>query len=394
MHRLSSSSLPLVALLCDSLPPYRFRVHQRLAAEIPEVRFATLVTHDSTDAGRWPAVSQSELPHVSFGVGEPSSQIGNRRFLLHEWRKGGRIADWLDEHAPAAVVINGYNDPGRLRVLAWCQSRKVPAFLQSDSNVLADHAAGLRRWVKQQFVGTVVRRCFGVMPFGSLGTAYFRRYGAADDRIFLAPLEPDYERIAALGAEENSAALGFGLSAVRRRLIFSGRLASVKRVDLAVRAFVDIADRRPDWDLVIMGDGPTGEALRALVPQAMESRVIWTGALKDDAVFAVLRACDVLVLPSDHEPWALVLNEAAACGLAIVCSNVVGAAAELVRDGVNGRLFPRGDQAALQDALLDATNPAKLAAMKTASTSVLAEWRARGDPVDGFRKALSACGVL
>ena len=101
-----------------------------------------------------------------------------------------------------------------------------------------------------------------------------------------------------------------------------------------------------------------------------------------------------LALPSDVEPWAVVINEAAAAGLASIASDVVGAAAELVRDGVNGRVFPAGDRSALIVALRDVTDPANADRMKAASALVLADWRRRADPVAGLRGALQSTGVL
>jgi glycosyltransferase involved in cell wall biosynthesis len=101
-----------------------------------------------------------------------------------------------------------------------------------------------------------------------------------------------------------------------------------------------------------------------------------------------------LVLPSDYEPWALVIIEAAAAGLAILRSDVVGAAAELVRDGRNGRVFPPGDLDALVSAMRDVTHPDRIDAMKAASAEVLLEWQMRGDPVNGVRHALQRAGVL
>jgi glycosyltransferase involved in cell wall biosynthesis len=65
----------------------------------------------------------------------------------------------------------------------------------------------------------------------------------------------------------------------------------------------------------------------------------------------------VLALPSDYEPWALVINEAAAAGLPSVSSDVVGATAELVRNGVNGRLFPVGSRRGAERCLRDVTRP-------------------------------------
>jgi glycosyltransferase involved in cell wall biosynthesis len=102
----------------------------------------------------------------------------------------------------------------------------------------------------------------------------------------------------------------------------------------------------------------------------------------------------VLVHPSDYEPWALVINEAAAAGMAIVSSSVVGAAAELVRDGFNGRVFPPGDLIQLTDCLMDVTDPAWTASMKQASAEMLKQWRQERDPIDGLRAAMRSAGVI
>jgi glycosyltransferase involved in cell wall biosynthesis len=387
---------PLVVFVCDSLPPYRVRVHRRAIAEIPGVRFHTVVTHDPQAGGAWEPVPQSVVPHEAFGEGESPLRRGRLAAARAEWRKGGRIVRWLAANRPAAVVVNGYNDPGRLRILRWCGRRGVPAFCWADSNVKADLARGAKAVVKRRLVGWVVRTCFGVMPFGSLGAAYFARYGAKHDRTFLVPMEPDYDRIADLPPERVAdARRAHGLDPARRRLVYCGRLVPEKRVDLALAAFAAVAAERPDWDLLVVGDGPLREDLRKAVPPELADRVIWAGAVREsERVFALQAACDVLVLPSDYEPWALVVNEAAAGGLAVVCSDVVGAAAELVRDRVNGAVFPRGDAAALAAALWRVTDPARLPAMKAASRRVLADWRKAGDPVAGIRRALSACGAL
>jgi glycosyltransferase involved in cell wall biosynthesis len=131
------------------------------------------------------------------------------------------------------------------------------------------------------------------------------------------------------------------------------------------------------------------------VPANIRTRVQFLGHASDPAdVAAVCRACDVLVLPSEQDRWALVVNEAAAAGMAIVSSDVPGAVADLVRDGVNGRVFPVNNLPALRECLLDVTDGAKTDAMGAASLAVLAEWRQRGDPIQGLRDALQFAGVL
>ncbi len=62
-------------------------------------------------------------------------------------------------------------------------------------------------------------------------------------------------------------------------------------------------------------------------------------------------AADVFALLSRHEPWGVVVNEAAASGLPLLLSDRVGAAPDLLRDGENGFLVPVDDAPAAAEAL-------------------------------------------
>jgi glycosyltransferase involved in cell wall biosynthesis len=366
-----------------------------LAGELREVRFYTLFSHEGTDAA-WAFRPPPEISPVSFGPGESAENQARLWRAGHEWAKGGRIIQWLIEHEIRAIVVAGYNDAGRLRVIRWCRRHGVACFVWGDSNVRGDRARGLKAWIKRAYVGKVLRYSAGAMPFGTLGQDYFAKYGMSRDSMFLMPFEPDYALIEGISEQIIAAAAGkFNLLPGQRRIIFSGRLVQLKRLDLLLQAFEAISQQRPDWDLLMVGDGPLRDELKAAVPKALASRVTWTGFLDDQQTLGALyRSADVLVLPSDRDAWALVINEAAAAGLAIVCTDVVGAAAELVREGVNGFLFPRGNLAQFIDRLLKVTAPDQIDAMKSASTGILADWRRTADPVDGLRRALRHAGVL
>ena len=388
-------SKPAVAIICNSHTPYRLHLHQRIAQEIPEIKLWSVYTHEESNAP-WAFAVPPEIGPVSFGRGESSADQPKAKYALREWRKGGRIIRWMKEQNVRLAVVFGYNDAARLRIIRWCNRNGVPVFVFGDSNVRGDHARGLKGFAKRQVVSRVIRACTGVMPCGTMGQAFFEKYGARREQVYFFPYEPDYVLVAQVDAASIAQAQGrFGLNPARRRIVYSGRLVPIKRVDLLIDAFISIAAERPEWDLLIIGDGPERAALQARVADALKSRVTWAGFIDDAKTVATLyRASDVLVLPSDFEPWAVVINEAAAAGLAIVASDVVGAAAELVRDGVNGHVFPAGDAAALRAALLDVTREDRIDAMKGASAGVLADWRRRGDPIAGLRRALENSGVL
>jgi glycosyltransferase involved in cell wall biosynthesis len=384
-----------VAIIANTSTPYRTHVHRRIAREMPEVRLWTVFTHE-LGTSPWVAEPPAEIRPVSFGPGEDAVQQDRPSRALHEWRKGGRVIRWLVEHNVRAVVLLGYNDAGRLRIIRWCARNGVACLMWADSNIHGDLARGARRWIKQTLLPHVLSRCCAVLPCGRLGRDYFKKYGVDERRAFFSPVEPDYELIRTLPPERvEQAAARFDLRPGRRRIVFSGRLIQDKRPDIAIDALAAISEERPEWDLVLVGDGTLRAALEARVPPRLASRVKFTGFLTDPAdVSAIYRLCDVLILPSDYEPWALVINEAAASGLAIVSSSVVGASYELVRDGVNGFVFPPGDLAAATAALRSATDPQRVESLKAGSRIVLEDWRREGDPVHGLRAALRHCGVL
>ena len=137
-----------------------------------------------------------------------------------------------------------------------------------------------------------------------------------------------------------------------------------------------------------------GDELRRSVPESLKQRVIWTGFLEQEELVDAYHCSEVLVLPSDREPWAVVVQEAMAAGLVVIASDVVAASRDIVEDGVSGRIFPAGNKAALKQAILDVTDANALSKYRAASPAALAAWRKRIDPVAEIRRALVANGVL
>jgi glycosyltransferase involved in cell wall biosynthesis len=386
---------PGFAVLCGELTPYRVHLHERLVREIPELRLWTLQTWDSTRSV-WTLGDHDSINRVGLAPEPGRHSRWRLGRALDRWRTARATKRWLETHRVAAVLVLGYAELSRFYAIAWGRRRGVPTLLWGDSNIRADTSTGIRRKIKHLIVPRILRRCAGAVACGSLGRAFFRRYGVPDDRIFISPYEPDYGLLEGVSAHAvDEARRRFSLDPARFRMVVSSRLMPFKRVDLAIDAFAALAERLPPWDLVILGDGPERSALEARVPAALRDRVKFTGFIgRQETVTAVYRASHVLVHPSEHEPWALVINEAAAAGLAIVSSDVVGAAAELVRDGVNGRIVPVGRLDELISALAEVTRPDRLASMRAESPRVLAEWRRVADPVTGLRTALAAVGAL
>jgi glycosyltransferase involved in cell wall biosynthesis len=301
-----------------------------------------------------------------------------------------RIRDLLAQRRIRMLVLLGYNNLTLLFLMHWARARRIPLALTGDSNIFDDSRHGaLVRGLKQLYLRHVVGLASALMPMGTCGRAYYRLYANHAKPTFLFPYEPDYSRFEACDpARREDFMRRHGLEAGRRRLVYSGRLVAVKRVDLLLDAFARIMARRPDWDLVIAGDGPLREPLQSRLPVAARARVRWLGFLQIDDLACCYHACDALVLPSEREPWGLVVNEAVSAGLAVVATEVSGAAVELVRHGTNGLLVPPRNVDALADALLAVSDAARNRAFRREAAGVLSQWRLSADPVEGLREAL------
>lgn len=107
----------------------------------------------------------------------------------------------------------------------------------------------------------------------------------------------------------------------------------------------------PAVHLLMVGTGPLEEACRA---HATRHRlpVSFAGFLNQSEMPSAYAAADCLVLPSDHgETWGLVVNEAMACGLPAIVSDLVGCAEDLVLEGLTGLVSRFGHPPALAAAM-------------------------------------------
>lgn len=133
-------------------------------------------------------------------------------------------------------------------------------------------------------------------------------------------------------------------------LLSVGRLAREKNLDLLVRCWQAMRARQPDLKLVVVGDGPSRNALAQACPEAL-----LVGAQSGDALARHYASADLFVFPSVTETYGNVTPEALASGLAVLAFDYA-AAAELIRHGDNGLLAPRGDEAAFLSSAMDMVN--------------------------------------
>lgn len=132
-------------------------------------------------------------------------------------------------------------------------------------------------------------------------------------------------------------------------LVFAGRLAKVKRLDLLLDAFSQVAQALP-VRLLIVGDGPERSHVSGLIEQYALTAMCHLAGHQDNPL-PWIRAADILVLPSDYEGFGNVLVEAMACGTQVIATDCPHGPAEILKHGQYGQLVPVGDADALAQAM-------------------------------------------
>jgi glycosyltransferase involved in cell wall biosynthesis len=158
-------------------------------------------------------------------------------------------------------------------------------------------------------------------------------------------------------------------------IVFCGQMIARKGVDLLLKAFSRIIDDGLQAKLLLVGREAELPQMMSNLPQKVQDCIEYAGFQAPEALPEFFRQADIFVLPSRYDGWGVVVNQALGAGLPIICSDTVGAGAELVEQGKNGWIVPVGDVDALYEALKKyVQNPTAIKAASEASIAKSASW--------------------
>jgi glycosyltransferase involved in cell wall biosynthesis len=330
-----------VAFISPEPTPYRSPLLDRVAAA--EEIDLTVVYAARTVAGRTWGIEPLHRAVFLDGVKVP----GLREVFRHDYPITPGIWRALRQARPECVVVSGWSTFAAQAAIGWCRARAVPYVLLVESHDAGPKAVWRRR-VKQTVVPTLVKAAASVLVTGSLARESMEALGAVPERIRVFANTIDVarygERADRLAGRRLELRERFGLSGDDVTVLTVARLAPEKGIDVLLRAAA-----RVGMPLLTVGEGPERAKLERLAAE-LGVRATFT-ALPWESVVEAYVAADVFALLSRHEPWGVVVNEAAASGLPLVLSERVGAARDLLRDGDNGLLVPADDVDSAADAL-------------------------------------------
>jgi len=241
----------------------------------------------------------------------------------------------LDEFKPHGLFVSGWMDKGYLRVARRVRQMGVTVV----SGLDGQWHGTLRQYVATWLGRHYLQECFDILwVTGERQAQYARRLGFHGTRLRHGFYCCDWEHYAALYDPAVPTPAGV--------FLYLGRYAPEKGLSDLLAAYRAYREQSANpWELHCVGTGP----LKGLL--AGQPGVRDLGFLQSDELPGVLRGAAALVLPSTYEPWGVAIQEAAAAGRVLVCSDACGAAVHLLQDRYNGYLFAAGDVPALAGCL-------------------------------------------
>ena len=248
-----------------------------------------------------------------------------------------KITGQIEEWKPDAVLVYGWAYRGHLKALRYFKNR-LPVYFRGDSTVLND-PKNLKNILKRVFLTWLYRHVDHAFYVGDNNKKYYRKYGLKDKQLSLAPHAIDnarFETDRSIEVAELRSSLTISEDDIL--ILFAGKFEPVKNVDLLLSAFINL--NKPNVHLLLVGNGLNEKSLKARAAGSRTANRVHFLDFQNQSYMPVLyQATDLFCLPSISETWGLSVNEAMACGTAILASDKVGCAADLVAEGSNGAVF-------------------------------------------------------
>ena len=233
-----------------------------------------------------------------------------------------------------------------------------------------------KRAVKRFFWPVLYRLASQALAPSSGTYDLLRALGIPDENITRIPFVVDNDWWIAQSARVDREAVraSWGARAETSVVLFCAKLQPWKRPFDLLRAFAEA--KVTNSLLVFAGEGPLRKSLQAEAAQlGVSASVRFLGFVNQSRLPACYTGADLLVLPSDYEPFGLVVNEAFLCGSMAAASDNVGAARDLIAPVDASFIFPCGDVAALALLLRRAlSDPQRLASLRASAQERMKSW--------------------
>lgn len=299
----------------------------------------------------------------------------------------------LREEKWDAVWFHGYAHYALILGIIKAFRMKIPVLFRAESNLNYTP----QNFIKNKLIRMLIKRASGLLWVGTNNKEYYKKYGARDAQLFFTPYAVNNELFQKKANEikpyKYKLKIELGLNRDIPIILFASKMSARKNAMVLFNAYEKIINEKnliPAY-LIFIGDGEQRQLLEQRVKElALSEYVKLLGFKNQMELPAYFVLCDLFVLPSEKEPFGLVVNEVMNAGKPIIATTDVGAAIDLIRNDNNGYVVKSGDVNGLKEAIIKALSDDKmLSEMGNESLRIINKWSFKED-VDGVISCLKA----
>jgi len=254
----------------------------------------------------------------------------------YEWIVDRTRIEQISSYQPECLFIYGWAAKGHLQLLRHFKNKTKIVF--SGDSTLLKKLPWWKDKLKELTLTWVYQHVNCAVYTGTHNKAYFLKYGLQEKQLTFAPQAIDNDRFSFQQPSSWSLREQLGLLETDTLVLFAGKFNDNKNVLGLLRSFIALSIKNAH--LLFVGNGMLENQLKREAQQY--DNVQFLPFQNQQAMPGIYQACDLFCLPSKSESWGLCINEAMACGKAVLVSDQCGAAVDLVTTG-NGRIFKSND---------------------------------------------------
>lgn len=242
----------------------------------------------------------------------------------------------IENWQPDAVLVYGWAYHSHLKTLKYFKT-KLPVFFRGDSTLL-DPSGILKKYARALFLKWIYKHVDQALYTGTNNKAYFKEYGMKEEQLVFTPHAIDNQRFAIdRNKEVQELKIKLGIAQEDIVILFAGKFEQKKDPLLLMDSFLQL--KKPDVQLLFVGNGELEQTLKQKAKH--QPHVHFMDFENQSYMPVIYQTCDLFCLPSSGpgETWGLAVNEAMACSKAVLVSDKVGCAADLVKNEYNGSIF-------------------------------------------------------
>ena len=253
-----------------------------------------------------------------------------------------------------AVILHGHNYAVNFLALLAAKSCGTQVFMRGETHLRLKRNRA-KQFIRKPLMNLLYRLCDRCLAIGTANEEFYRAMGVPTEKIVRVPYAVDNQHFIAessLSDDERAQVLEkLRVPPDKPVVLYASKFQKRKHPEILLKASSMLQDRGFDFSVLMVGSGELKGELEILAKSLYLKNTYFPGFVNQSELPQIYGASDVFVLPSENEPWGLIVNEVMCAGLPIVITDEVGCVPDLVKHGDNGFLIKTGDVKGLVRAL-------------------------------------------